>query len=377
MSRAAASSLAVALAAAALLAGCERPPMTSVQAGYRGTGMDQVANPRTLEQTVALNVAPPPLDPAPADGPKASQVFQNVKVLGDLSAAQFARTMVAMTAWVAPKEGCLHCHNPQNFADDSLYTKVVARRMLQMTQKINADWQPHVGKTGVTCYTCHRGNNVPAYVWFKPEASARGSDFLGDRAGQNAPATSVGLTSLPNDPFSEFLLSPAGSPAIRVQGTAPLPGGNLHSIKQAEYTYGLMVHMSSALGVNCTHCHNSRSFGSWEESSPPRLTAWHGIRMVRELNDGFMVPLTATFPARRLGAGGDVAKVNCETCHQGAFKPLLGAQMARYHPELLHVVPVAAPAASAASGAMPAASGTVALAGAGPRVIAALGTAAR
>jgi photosynthetic reaction center cytochrome c subunit len=31
---------------------------------------------------------------------------------------------------------------------------------------------------------------------------------------------------------------------------------------------------------------------------------------------------------------GDVLKVNCATCHQGANKPLLGAPMARDYPEL-------------------------------------------
>ena len=50
----------------------------------------------------------------------------------------------------------------------------------------------------------------------------------------------------------------------------------------------------------------------------------------------------------RLGAtGGDVAKVNCATCHQGAHKPLYGAEMAKHHPELLVK---AMPAATAASG---------------------------
>ncbi|MDX1330852.1 MAG: photosynthetic reaction center cytochrome c subunit family protein, partial [Burkholderiaceae bacterium] len=39
-------------------------------------------------------------------------------------------------------------------------------------------------------------------------------------------------------------------------------------------------------------------------------------------------------PASRLGPKGDVAKVNCSTCHQGAFKPLYGAEMAKHYPEL-------------------------------------------
>jgi photosynthetic reaction center cytochrome c subunit len=48
-----------------------------------------------------------------------------------------------------------------------------------------------------------------------------------------------------------------------------------------------------------------------------------------------MVPLTDTFPIDRKGLGGDVAKVNCATCHQGAYKPLYGYPMIKDHPELV------------------------------------------
>ena len=88
-----------------------------------------------------------------------------------------------------------------------------------------------------------------------------------------------------------------------------------------------MIHMSTGLGVNCTFCHNSRAFSSWEESTPQRATAWYGIRMARELNNSFMTPLQSTFPAHRLGPEGDVAKVGCTTCHQGVNKPLYGVSM--------------------------------------------------
>ena len=56
--------------------------------------------------------------------------------------------------------------------------------------------------------------------------------------------------------------------------------------------------------------------------------------MARELNKGYMVPLTDTFPEHRKGELGDVAKVNCATCHQGAYKPLNGAKMLKDYPEL-------------------------------------------
>jgi photosynthetic reaction center cytochrome c subunit len=56
--------------------------------------------------------------------------------------------------------------------------------------------------------------------------------------------------------------------------------------------------------------------------------------MARDLNVAYMEPLTEVFPAHRKGELGDVAKVNCATCHQGAYKPLYGAKMAKDFPEL-------------------------------------------
>ena len=315
------------------LAGCERPPMESVQTGYRGTGMVQVYNPRTLEANAALHEAPVSIPQAGNEGPKASQVYKNVKLLGDLSVGQFTRLMASMATWVAPEQGCAYCHNLANFADDSKFTKVVSRRMVEMTQRINADWKNHVGATGVTCYSCHRGQPVPSNIWFKSNPQPYGSNFMGDKAGQNEPSPVVNLSSLPNDPFTPFLL---GSEEIRVAGTTALPTGNRQSIKQAERTYGLMTHMSTALGVNCTYCHNTQSFGKWEGGPDKRVKAWYGIRMARDLNLTYMESLVDVFPAHRKGVLGDSPKLNCATCHQGAYKPLNGAQMASDFPELLN-----------------------------------------
>ena len=318
-----------------LLAGCERPPVDTVQHGFRGTGMELVYNPRTIAEQIPLNQPPAPAGPlASNDGIKASQVYQNVQVLGDLSVANFNRHMASITSWVSPEQGCAYCHNVQNFAEDSVYTKIVARRMIQMTQKINADWQQKVALTGVTCYTCHRGNPVPQEIWFQAEAQDLRGNFIGNRNGQNMPARTVALSSLPNDPFTPYLLNDL---PIRVNGTTALPTGNRSSIQQTEYTFALMTHFSKSLGVNCTYCHNTRQIGGGWEGNPTQLTtAWYGIRMVRELNNDYMVGLTDVFPARSKGPTGDVAKINCSTCHQGAYKPLYGAQMAKDHPELLN-----------------------------------------
>jgi photosynthetic reaction center cytochrome c subunit len=340
------------MSAMSLLVGCERPPVETKQGGFRGLGMEQVINPRLDAIKAAKNAVPPPIPPAAAEGPLASTVYQNVQVLKDLNVAQFTRVMLAITQWVAPPDqSCNYCHG-SNMATDDRYTKVVARRMLQMVRHINSDWKDHVGTTGVTCYTCHQGNAVPQNIWFTNPGESSSTGLIAGMAGQNKPAAGVGLTSLPYDPFTRLLL---GDENIRVISNDALPGTSRTSIKQTEGTYALMMHMSQSLGVNCTYCHNSRSFAVWDLSTPKRTTAWYGIRLARDLNNQYLTPLKSVFPDHRLGVLGDPGKVNCATCHQGVFKPLYGESMAKDYPELQgEMHPAGAP--PAAEGAPPTAS---------------------
>lgn len=316
----------------ALLAGCERPPVDTEQVGYRGLGMETVSNPRIKAEVAAANQLPPPIPPVEASGPRARDIYKNVPLLGDLTVPEFTRIMLAITQWVAPPEqSCTYCHEATDLASDAVYTKVVSRRMIEMTRHINANWQVHVAETGVTCFTCHGGQIAPTNMWYESSSPTPASHFLGNRAAQNAPADSVGLSSLPNDPSTPLLQSPDD---IRIVSETVLPAGNRKSIKQTELTYGLMMEMSQSLGVNCTTCHNSRSFADWDSSTPAREIAWHALRMVREVNTNYVSPLASTLPAERLGPHGDVGKVNCATCHQGLSKPLNGASLLAEYPAL-------------------------------------------
>lgn len=320
----------VMIGAGIVLSGCERPPVTSEQLGFRGTAMEKIENPRIKAAQADLNKAPPSLGAASSEGDKASKAYQNVQVLGNLSVTQFTSFMVSMTSWVAPNEGCAYCHNPANFAEDVKYTKVVARRMIQMTRGINSNWQAHVNETGVTCYTCHRGNNIPQNVWFKNPEQASGH-MIGNLNGQNNPVASTAYTSMPNEPFSSYILE--NHPA-RIQGKTGLPNGNMQPLQETENVYSFMNHFSKSLGVNCTYCHNSRAFSDWNQSRPQRAQAWHAIQMLKDVNNEYMGSLTSVFPEHRLGPTGDVAKANCATCHQGANKPLYGAKMLGDYPFL-------------------------------------------
>jgi photosynthetic reaction center cytochrome c subunit len=311
----------------------ERPPMVSAQLGPDGLGMDIVQNPRALATLAAANKAPEPQAPATPSGTKANVTYQNVQVLGDLDTEEFNRFMAAITEWVAPTEGdnagCAYCHNVENMADESVYQKIVSRRMIQMTRNINSKWGAHVGQTGVTCYTCHRGNGVPRNVWYKNDGPPHALGVSAGRQGQNVPG--IGSTSMHTDPFSGLLVKGA---QIRVVEASALPDARVTSTQATEKTYSLMVHMSKALGVNCTFCHNSRQFSDWAESRPQRVTAWHGIQMVDEQNADYLQSLKDVFPANRKGPYGDVANVNCTTCHQGVNKPLNGVSMVKDYPYL-------------------------------------------
>ena len=319
-------------------------PILGHQVGNPGVGMEVIDTRERLAAKLAANEVPEALPPASQDGLLAVDAYKNVQVLGHLSSGEMTRLMTAITTWVAPEAGCGYCHASQRDADgnvvkndlgfaqadpnkmdsDELYTKKVARRMLEMTMYVNADWKEHVKGTGVTCYTCHRGNAVPAYVWFNAPEEGSNAPMVGRRSEQNAPSMAAGLSSLPNSAFHPFL---DGEENIRVQAVDAIGSPDRSSIKQTEWTYSLMMHFSSALGVNCTYCHNSRSLANWQASPPTRAQAWYGIRMVRQLNQGFLDPLAALLPQERMGPLGDGPKVNCATCHQGAYKPLLGVSM--------------------------------------------------
>ena len=82
----------------------------------------------------------------------------NLKVLKVTSGSEIRPIMMAFNAALGVK--CFYCHVQGNFASDENPKKEVARHMIEMSQKINSGFPD--GKMHVTCYTCHRGDEVPA-----------------------------------------------------------------------------------------------------------------------------------------------------------------------------------------------------------------------
>jgi len=81
----------------------------------------------------------------------------NLKVLKVTKGAEVMQIMRTFTTGLGVQ--CSYCHVQGNFASDDNPKKQVARQMIEMAAKINANFSD--GKMRVTCYTCHRGEAEP------------------------------------------------------------------------------------------------------------------------------------------------------------------------------------------------------------------------
>ena len=92
----------------------------------------------------------------------------NLKVLKVSSGQEVTQIMRTFTAALGVQ--CAYCHMAGNYASDENPKKDVARKMIHMTQQINAANFPD-SKMYVSCYTCHRGDAQPKTA---PEPKAGG-----------------------------------------------------------------------------------------------------------------------------------------------------------------------------------------------------------
>ncbi|MDE3195176.1 MAG: photosynthetic reaction center cytochrome c subunit [Acidobacteriota bacterium] len=78
--------------------------------------------------------------------------YKNLKVL------KGEHLMDAMRAFnISLGEQCTYCHTAPDFSADTRPAKQMARHMIQLTEGLSQGF----GQGSVTCYTCHRGNEVP------------------------------------------------------------------------------------------------------------------------------------------------------------------------------------------------------------------------
>src|SRR3954447_2994867 len=122
-------------------------------------GMNIVVSIAIVCTSAVAAAQQPPAAPAMVDTP-------TVTVLTGLTVPEFEAEMQLMTQ--ALGLSCGSCHARGNFASEANPRKIAARRMLEMTKAINAqyfaDYKPLDGQSRlgrITCFTCHQGDTRP------------------------------------------------------------------------------------------------------------------------------------------------------------------------------------------------------------------------
>ncbi len=332
-------------------------PQPGTQLGYRASSMIQwaVSEPRALAKNAPPATGTFGVDAAALADPRpVSEAYGNVQVVKDGTAGQFMALQVALTNWVAPQQGCAFCHagaDPAHldYAADTP-RKTVARTMLTMTRTLNASWSNHVAPSGVTCFTCHRGQNVPASVWY-PRQSHPPRPFVARQEDWHEAASTV-HDFFPDASAEEYLLqdTPAKSQAyVALAGSKAGPDIGPATFPVIFRMYEVMMQMADDIGVNCGFCHNSRAFFDWGQSTPNRWASLDGIHMTQSINRDVLLPLATSFPqtlevvgqgqppiipAKDANPQPGNALANCGTCHYGSPKPLGGVDLVRDFPAL-------------------------------------------
>jgi hypothetical protein len=105
--------------------------------------------------SAVLVFAQPPQGPPPGrGGGRGMPEPKNLKILKPEEVFPTMQGFVKGTGL-----SCMGCHTQGDFASDDMDTKVTARKMLAMVRGINAN--TFNGDQKVTCYTCHRGEELP------------------------------------------------------------------------------------------------------------------------------------------------------------------------------------------------------------------------
>ena len=90
---------------------------------------------------------------------KAKAPPKNLKILTPETYRPMMDVFVASLG-LQSKGGCTFCHVQGQMAPDENPKKDIARMMITMVRDLNSKF-PGEAKQHVTCYTCHRGDNMP------------------------------------------------------------------------------------------------------------------------------------------------------------------------------------------------------------------------
>ena len=142
----------------------QKPPQSQPQT--------QTQTPPQTQAQQAPWTAPPPTSPetpfsewkeklAPPDETKtAGEYYKNIQLLGDIPAPKLIATMKYYCRSLNVR--CTHCHILGEFSRDDVPAKQQAREMIKLVASIGKEYFP--GKSGPTCWTCHRGDVTPEFL---------------------------------------------------------------------------------------------------------------------------------------------------------------------------------------------------------------------
>jgi hypothetical protein len=138
----------------------------------KGSGPGPMQAPSGQQPSTAPSPAPPAeRNPAIVDLEKkiagqenkpAEEVFRNIQMFKGQPAIRVLRIM-EMGFVPALGVRCVFCHVPNQWDRDDKKHKVIARKMVTLTQNLNKEVKELTDeKAAVNCYTCHRGQEKPA-----------------------------------------------------------------------------------------------------------------------------------------------------------------------------------------------------------------------
>jgi hypothetical protein len=259
--------------------GVEAPPATPPEASDALPDWEAKVNDpagAAALLAVAQDFEEHPMPPQIAAAPS-QQVFANVLVLHQMTAKRFIGAMHGMEKAIGGN--CLSCHVEKQFASDEKDEKRTARKMLLMSQRLNTQF--FHGRLGLSCYTCHRGEEHPE------------SEPEGLKEKLAAMSLPPGLPEIP-----------AGAKrADEVYKNLKLLGG-----LPPHLIVPVMQQVSLSLGQRCDACHVTSDWASDEKKA--KKTARQMIAMVESAN------------AELFGQIHDDAAVTCWTCHRGDEHPV-------------------------------------------------------
>jgi hypothetical protein len=98
-----------------------------------------------------------------AVGGAARADFRNLQVLPKTISKEDLKTYMKAQSKALGVE-CDFCHDVPDMASDKNEKKLIARKMIQLTNEINDKWlkgMKDADKNKVTCATCHQGHELP------------------------------------------------------------------------------------------------------------------------------------------------------------------------------------------------------------------------